>query len=190
VSGIERFKTWAFKIEKMILSRMDAKRARLSSACGKTVLGAYEEKHVKEYNALMQDPQLLDLTGSEAQSLEEEYETYRVWQTDSERLCLLLFDESGFFVGDVNAFFRSDEDETVAEVTVMVARPSERQKGHAARALLLFFELLRKVENAPSKLEARIKLHNKPSIALFSKLGFVEESVSEAFGEVTFVRQI
>jgi len=172
----------------MIVSKISAKRVRLSSPCGCTVLAPYEAEHVSEYNALLKDPQLQELTGSEPLSLEEEREMLGTWQTDPDKLCLLVFSAQGVFVGDVNAFFREEDNVCVAEVSVMIARPSERQKGHASRALALLFDLLANLEeSSPSKLEARIKLHNAASIALFRKLGFTEESVSDAFGEVTMV---
>jgi RimJ/RimL family protein N-acetyltransferase len=152
----------------------------------------YEASFVPEYNLCLKNPQLQELTGSEPLSLEEEYEMQRAWQDDESKLCLLILTEGGSFVGDVNAFFRLEEDENgkvchVAEVSVMVAREEERKKGHASRSLKLLFDLLNKMENRPTKLEARIKTHNEASIALFDKLEFKQESVSEAFGETTMV---
>ncbi len=181
-----------FFLNTMLFNKGNAKRVRVSSACGQTTLGPYEPDHVVEYNFLMKDPQLQELTGSEPLSLEEEFDMQREWHSDPEKLCLLIFSADGTFAGDVNAFFREEDEDghvvCVAEVSVMIARSSERQKGHASRALkLLFDQVLAKLEQRPVKLEARIKLHNEPSIALFRKLGFVEESVSEAFGEVTMV---
>lgn len=184
------FENYIFLLEgDMLFSKSSAKRVRLSSPCGCTVLAPYESEHVSEYNALMKDPQLQELTGSEPLSLEEEHEMLCTWQSDPDKLCLLIFSAQEAFVGDVNAFFREEDGVYVAEVSVMIARPSERQKGHASRALALLFDLLAKLDTSPAKLEARIKLHNVASIALFRKLGFTEESVSEAFGEVTMALQ-
>ncbi len=164
-----------------------------------TMLAPYSEAYVKAYNECMQDEELLDLTGSEALTLEQEFAMQKTWASDPARLCLLVLEEhSELFIGDVNLHLRTeelDEDEDkknaerllrVGELSVMICNSAARKRGHASRALTLLIQLLRE-HKVVDKLEARIKTHNAPSIALFAKLGFKEESVSEAFQETTMV---
>jgi RimJ/RimL family protein N-acetyltransferase len=108
-----------------------------------------------------------------------------MWAESPDKLCLLVGDEKEEgFIGDVNLHL---SDEQVAEVDVMICDRNARRKGHATRALKLLFQLLLESQETIKieSFEVKIKLHNAPSIALFTSIGFVEECRSEMFKEVT-----
>jgi RimJ/RimL family protein N-acetyltransferase len=93
------------------------------------LLVPYRPEHVERYHNWMLDPALLEATGSEPLSLEEEYEMQQSWRDDSEKVtfiilsrqdCVMQEENQGEFsieanlacmVGDVNLFL-SDEDES------------------------------------------------------------------------------
>lgn len=166
---------------------MRALKTRAVSLEG-TRLAPYEPSFVPAYNAAMKSPELLELTGSEPLSLEEEHSMQQRWMADEAMLCLLVLDADGNFVGDVNAHLNSDT--STAEVDIMICDPAHRRHGHARRALEMLFELLRETKSIET-LEAKIKFGNDASIGLFvNKLGFVKQSESEIFQEVTLTRAL
>lgn len=104
--------------------------------------------------------------------------------------------------GDVNLFLhqRYDDDDddddaddaarptTWGELEIMIANPQVRRRGLAHEALRLFVHYvlttsLGGVELPASRLFARVALENTPSLGLFTKLGFVQHSVSDVFQE-------
>ncbi|KAG8848955.1 hypothetical protein FRB96_000976 [Tulasnella sp. 330] len=103
-------------------------------------------------------------------------------------------------IGDVNLFFKrvgSNEEESISsqpaynevECEVMIAEPAYRGKslGFAALSILLPYATAAPPAGLgvlPTSLVARIGLENAPSIALFSRLGFVKIKVVEVFGEL------
>ncbi|KAG0257102.1 N-acetyltransferase 9 [Actinomortierella ambigua] len=122
----------------------------------------------------MQSPELLELTASEPLTLEEEYEMQRSWHVDENTM-----------VGDVNLFYNDHDDPQSAEIEIMIAEPSYRRKGVGLEALKMMmtyaFESLK-----TKRITSKISTENASSIALFTnKLGFVQISFSEIFGEVT-----
>jgi RimJ/RimL family protein N-acetyltransferase len=110
----------------------------------KCVLVPYRKEHVLRYHEFMQSPALLEATGSEALSLEEEYEMQQSWRVDEKKCTFIILQRSQLvrhppqeesdrddkfatenvpcMVGDVNLFL-SEEDvdeeggETLVETT-------------------------------------------------------------------------
>ncbi|KAJ3117619.1 N-acetyltransferase 9 [Physocladia obscura] len=153
------------------------------------------------------------MTASEPLSLAEEYEMQQSWAVDETKLTFivlspfmrpsessnnislkddLLLRIGGGMVGDVNLYFTDFEDPMGRpEIEVMIAEPSMRRKGIALEALQLLMHYA--VTNIPSihTFVAKISLKNNASRALFTKkLGFVQVSISEVFGEVTLEKKV
>jgi RimJ/RimL family protein N-acetyltransferase len=85
----------------------------------------YRHEHVLQYHAWMQDSALLEATGSEPLSLEEEYEMQQTWLSDETKCTYIVLDASQIIgdrdadfvqrnvqamVGDVNLFFSDFDD--------------------------------------------------------------------------------
>lgn len=58
----------------------------------KLILVPYEEAHVELYHAWMQDPGLLEATGSEPLSLAQEYAMQRSWAADPFKYTFIVLD--------------------------------------------------------------------------------------------------
>mmetsp|Transcript_70100 Transcript_70100/g.182538 ORF Transcript_70100/g.182538 Transcript_70100/m.182538 type:complete len:223 (+) Transcript_70100:103-771(+) len=95
---------------------------RLAGQC--CVLVSYEAEMVATYHEWMQDPEILELTGSEPLTLEAEVEMQANWRQLETNLTFIILDvarpadpalgalgEGGAMAGDVNVFFNSDHDE-------------------------------------------------------------------------------
>ncbi|KAK4688312.1 hypothetical protein P7C73_g1804, partial [Tremellales sp. Uapishka_1] len=86
-------------------------------------------------------------------------------------------------VGDVNMFLPDGPDED-GECEIMIASPSDRRSGYASEALTLFLSYaIATLPIAPTHLIARIGTKNRPSINLFSKLGFGNVKVVQVWNE-------
>eukprot|EP00933_Yihiella_yeosuensis_P028353 TRINITY_DN22163_c1_g1_i1.p1 TRINITY_DN22163_c1_g1~~TRINITY_DN22163_c1_g1_i1.p1 ORF type:complete len:224 (+),score=45.32 TRINITY_DN22163_c1_g1_i1:66-737(+) len=188
------------------------KRSRIvGSRCE---LVPYEREMVRTYHEWMQDPEILELTGSEPLSLEEEYENQLSWQDSEDKLTFIVLDRSrpgdskqfgaagvgGSLAGDVNVFFNDPEPEVdeetgdakiatdiyaAGEIEVMIADKASRRKGIAREALrLLAGFCVQKL--GTRRFVAKIKDHNAPSIALFESLGFQHLRRVEVFSEVIY----
>jgi RimJ/RimL family protein N-acetyltransferase len=95
---------------------------------GSVVLVPYRREHCEVYHHWMQDPELLELTGSEPLSLAEEVANQQSWWIDDAKLTFIVCmrdadaatnpaseDLTRGMVGDVNAFFSAvNDDETEA----------------------------------------------------------------------------
>ena len=83
---------------------------------------------------------------------------------------------------------KSERQELVAELMVMIAEPAARRRGAAAEAVELMMEWARRVLGV-SLFVAKISESNTASLALFSgALGFVESLHVPAFREVHLMR--
>ncbi|CAK7349092.1 unnamed protein product [Dovyalis caffra] len=108
----------------------------------KVILVPYMEAHVPKYHHWMQDPLLLQATGSEPLSLQDEYQMQLSWTQDPlKRTFIVLHKElihGGFvpgdphveaMVGDVNIFMNDLDDPQIAEIEIMIAEPKRRCYG-------------------------------------------------------------
>ena len=99
----------------------------------KCILVPYRQIHVDRYHEWMQSPALLEATGSEPLSLEEEYEMQESWRVDDKKCTFIVLQRSKLskepplelgerdddfvsanleaMVGDVNLFLSNEEDD-------------------------------------------------------------------------------
>jgi GNAT superfamily N-acetyltransferase len=102
--------------------------------------------------------------------------------------------ELSSMVGDVNLFPSSldeDDDDNVpsGEIDVMIGSRDARRRGLAASAVRLV-EAWASTALGIRRLTAKIKTRNAPSIALFTKLGYVETKRVEVFDEIHFEKNL
>ncbi|KAH9249476.1 hypothetical protein BASA81_012838 [Batrachochytrium salamandrivorans] len=176
------------------MTRSNARlRVRLPGGAG--FLTPYRRSHVPKYYSWMQDAQLREQTGSEEQTLEEEALNQLQWRDDPDKCTFIVTDLQNNPVGDVNLFFsKLDEDDgedggkLKAEINVMIAEKSARGKGLGSLAVWGMVWFAQQHFPQVERFEAKISLDNQPSLSMFTKrLGFVEESRSQAFSEATLV---
>eukprot|EP00258_Populus_trichocarpa_P025476 XP_024441495.1 N-acetyltransferase 9-like protein isoform X2 [Populus trichocarpa] len=116
----------------------------------KVILVPYMEAHVPKYHHWMQDPFLLQATGSELLSLQDEYQMQLSWTQDPLKRTFIVLDkemiQAGFvhgdphveaMVGDVNIFMNDVDDPQVAEIEIMIAEPKSRGKGLGKESVLM-----------------------------------------------------
>lgn len=163
----------------------------------RVVLVPYMSEHVPKYHSWMQDPALLEATGSEPLSLEQEYEMQISWTQDPNKRTFILLDKDFIegdlahgephveaMTGDVNIYMNDVDDPKVAEVEIMIAEPTSRGKGIGKESVLMMMAYA--VKNLEiHKFTAKIGDSNTASLSLFRKLGFEDTSHSEIFKEVT-----
>ncbi|CAI9286641.1 unnamed protein product [Lactuca saligna] len=163
----------------------------------KAILVAYMNQHVLKYHQWMQDPALLQATGSEPLTLEEEYQMQLTWTRDPLKQTFIILDKdlvSGQFVhgdphveamvGDVNIYMNDLEDSHLAEIEIMIAEPKSRGKGLGMESVLMMTVFA--IENHKiNTFRAKIGDSNEASLNMFRKLGFKEVSHSVIFKEVT-----
>ncbi|XAR55291.1 hypothetical protein NMG60_11035325 [Bertholletia excelsa] len=163
----------------------------------KVILVPYMREHVPKYHEWMQDPALLQATGSEPLTLDQEYEMQHSWTQDPQKKTFIILDRDlvvGEFVhenahteamvGDVNIYMNDVDDSQKAEIEIMIAEPKSRGKGLGKESVLMMMAFA--VENfAIHVFRAKIGESNEASLSLFWKLGFKEVSYSEIFKEVT-----
>jgi RimJ/RimL family protein N-acetyltransferase len=175
----------------------------------KCSLVPYTKEFVEQYHAwFVADPSLLETTGSELLTLEEEYENQESWRTDETKLTFLIVDNTlpgKPLCGDINCFFSDfekdqfidDEVESntqstgcMGEINLMIAEKQSRRKGIAQEALRLFIDYMKAQIPNFRALIAKIQTRNDPSIKLFEKMGFVEFKRVECFQEIHYVLKI
>ena len=171
----------------------------------KCQLVPYSRDLVEEYhNWFKSDPELLELTGSDILTLEEEFANQESWRTDPDKLTFLIRDTTDRstgcqspLCGDINLFLSQEEDDegcqterVVGEVNLMIARIESRRKGIAVEALTLFEEYaLQHIPNL-SVFIAKIQAHNEASINLFQKRGYKSYKDVPCFNEVHLIKDI
>jgi hypothetical protein len=102
----------------------------------RVVLVPYMAEHVPKYHQWMQDSALLEATGSEPLSLEQEYEMQLSWTQDPNKRTFIVLDKDFVkgdlahgqphveaMTGDVNIYMNDVDDPKVAEVEIMIAEP-------------------------------------------------------------------
>ncbi|KAI7728929.1 hypothetical protein M8C21_031563 [Ambrosia artemisiifolia] len=164
----------------------------------KVILIPYMTQHVLTYHQWMQDPFLLQTTGSDPLTLEEEYQMQLSWTQDPLKCTFIILDKgliSGKFnhgdphveamVGDVNVYMNDLENPQLGEIEIMIAEPKRsRGKGLGMESVLMM--LVFAIENHKiNTFRAKIGDSNEASLNMFRKLGFKEVSHSEIFKEVT-----
>ncbi|XP_071716873.1 GCN5-related N-acetyltransferase 9 isoform X3 [Rutidosis leptorrhynchoides] len=163
----------------------------------KVILVAYMKQHVLNYHQWMQDPALLEATGSDPLTLEQEYQMQLSWTQDPLKCTFIILDKDlivGNFihgnphveamVGDVNIYMNDLEDSHLAEIEIMIAEPKSRCKGLGMQTVLMM--LVFAIENHKiNTFRAKIGYSNEASLNMFRKLGFKEVSHSEIFKQVT-----
>ncbi|ANM63274.1 Acyl-CoA N-acyltransferases (NAT) superfamily protein [Arabidopsis thaliana] len=162
----------------------------------RVVLVPYMAEHVPKYHQWMQDSALLEATGSEPLSLEQEYEMQLSWTQDPNKRTFIVLDKDFVkgdlahgqphveaMTGDVNIYMNDVDDPKVAEVEIMIAEPRSRGKGLGKESVLIMMAY--GVKNLEiHKFTAKIGESNTASLSLFRKLGFEESSYSGIFKEV------
>ena len=163
----------------------------------RVILVPYRPEHIGEYHSWMKDPELLELTGSEPLTLEEEVEMQRKWANDTDKATLIILErgtpdtpgtgvQGGRMVGDVNLFLYDKDDPSEAEMSVMIARGDARRRGLARDALRAMMRY-GYTRLGVRRFVAKINQGNHASLALFQALGFAEESFSTAFRQHALV---
>ncbi|KAJ8899289.1 hypothetical protein K2173_018263 [Erythroxylum novogranatense] len=163
----------------------------------KVILVPYMEPHVPKYHQWMQDPALLQATGSEPLSIEDEYRMQLSWTQDPLKRTFIILDKDlveGDFVhgqphveamvGDVNIYLNDLDDPQMAEVEIMIAESKSRGKGFGKEAVKMMMAFAIQCTRI-RVFRAKIGESNEASLHLFHKLGFKEVSYSEIFKEVT-----
>ncbi|CAI0383824.1 unnamed protein product [Linum tenue] len=159
----------------------------------KVILVPYMEAHVPRYHEWMQDPALLQATGSDPLSLEEEYTMQLSWTRDPLKRTFIVLDKDflecvyalfAAMVGDVNIYMNDLDDPQMAEVEIMIAEPKSRGKGLGKESVLMMMAYA--IESLGIHMfRVKIGEANGSSLHLFQKLRFEQVSHSEVFKEVT-----
>eukprot|EP01031_Cornospumella_fuschlensis_P031434 gene31434-37992_t len=164
----------------------------------KVQLVPYRKKFVLRYHEWMKSPEMLELTASEPLSLDEEYEMQCTWKNDDNKCTFIVLsiqsvsspdfadNEVARMVGDVNLFLsRSDEDEIVGEVDIMIAEKDFHRTGCGREAVMLMMWYAKRKLSVTS-LFAKINESNTSSRKLFESLGFKEANYVAAFQEYEY----
>ncbi|XP_015881030.3 GCN5-related N-acetyltransferase 9 isoform X4 [Ziziphus jujuba] len=157
---------------------MEKQKMEVSLEGERVVLVPYMKEHVPKYHEWMQDPALLQATGSEPLSLDQEYQMQLSWNQDPFTM-----------VGDVNIYMNDPDDPQMAEIEIMIAEQKCRGKGLGKESVLMMMAFA--VKNLGIHIfRAKIGESNSASLNMFRKLGFEETSYSEIFQEVTLELQV
>lgn len=163
----------------------------------RVMLVPYTAAHVPKYHEWMQDPALLEATGSEPLSLDQEFQMQRSWTLDPLKQTFIILDKEMVdgkhvrgdphveaMIGDVNIYMNDLDDPQMAEIEIMIAEPKSRGKGLGKESVLMMMAFAIKNFGIHT-FRAKIGESNRASLHLFQKLGFVKSSHSEIFKEVT-----
>ena len=146
------------------------------------------------YDWFVKFPELLNLTGTEPFSLQDEIENQRITSEDPFKVVFLIKDLDGMLVGDVNCFITQDNsdeslDFVIGEINVMIAEPSARRKGLASESIKVLMEFVEKKFPEINSFIAKIDFENLSSQNLFKSLGFTEVGRSSYFKEIRFEKK-
>ncbi|KAK4285104.1 hypothetical protein QN277_001846 [Acacia crassicarpa] len=177
-------------------------KKRVSLEGEKVILVPYMEAHVPKYQQWMQDPSLLEATGSEPLTLDQEYQMQISWSQDPDKETFIVLDKDlvvGEFshgephveamVGDVNIFMNDLDNPQMAEIEIMIAEEKSRGKGLGKDTVVMMMAFA--IEKLGINIfRAKIGESNATSLNMFQKLGFVQTSYSSIFKEVTLEFQV
>ncbi|XP_054815376.1 uncharacterized protein LOC129315584 isoform X1 [Prosopis cineraria] len=129
----------AMELESGLNRTQERSKERVSLEGEKVILVPYTEAHVPKYHQWMQDPSLLEATGSEPLTLDQEYQMQLSWSQDPDKQTFIVLDKDlvvGEFthgephveamVGDVNIFMNDLDDPQMAEIEIMIAEPKRK----------------------------------------------------------------
>ncbi|KAM1010346.1 hypothetical protein ACFX2C_045837 [Malus domestica] len=176
---------------------MEREKEKVSLEGGRVILVPYMKEHVPKYHDWMKDPALLQATGSEPLTLDQEYQMQLTWTQDPNKQTFIVLDKQlvmGEFshgephveamIGDVNLYMNDLDDPHMGEIEIMIAEQKSRGKGLGKESALMMMAFA--IENLAIHIfRAKIGEQNGASLSLFRKLGFKEISRSEIFKEVT-----
>ncbi|XP_028801703.1 N-acetyltransferase 9-like protein [Neltuma alba] len=186
------------ELESSLNLTQERSKERVSLEGEKVILVRYMEAHVPKYHQWMQEPSLLEATGSEPLTLDQEYQMQLSWSQDPDKETFIVLDKDlvvGEFthgephveamVGDVNIFMNDLDNPQMAEIEIMIAEPKSRGKGLGKETVLMMMAFA--IEKLGINIfRAKIGESNAASLNMFQKLGFVQISHSSIFKEVTF----
>ncbi|XP_039765835.1 N-acetyltransferase 9 isoform X2 [Pararge aegeria] len=142
------------------------------------VLVPYRDYHVPKYHEWMKSEELQKLTASEPLTLDEEYKMQKSWRDDEDKS----------MIGDTNIFI-INKDTATAEIEIMIAEESARGKKLGSEAVIaMMFYGIKYI--GVRIYQAKISFVNEVSINMFKKLGFLEQSRSEVFQEITLEKSV
>eukprot|EP00033_Pygsuia_biforma_P001945 GCRY01002167.1.p1 GENE.GCRY01002167.1~~GCRY01002167.1.p1 ORF type:complete len:189 (-),score=33.10 GCRY01002167.1:19-585(-) len=174
--------------------------------CGENILlTPFSSHHVQKYSEWMQDKEILELTCSEPLSLEEVKDIQLEYESSENKHTFIILDKERWsskgdcaesMIGDINFFIEESDEEKSnvvlshsAEINVMIAEKPFRNRGFASETLKLAMNEAAEKWDV-SHFVAKISANNKPSIALFKKMGFSETQYSEVFDELTYEKDL
>lgn len=146
----------------------------------------YEDVHVLMYHQWLQDAHIQEMTATDPVSLDEEYKLQKEWACATDRFIKIIkAKETGRLVGDINVFFsKTDEPNAdAAEINIMIADLTDRNKGYASEALMLTMAYAAQKFNV-GHFFVKVLAKNRQALAFFRKHGFKDEGGVDAFGEV------
>ncbi|XP_034934261.1 N-acetyltransferase 9-like protein isoform X2 [Chelonus insularis] len=146
----------------------------------------------------MKSEDLRYLTGSDLLTLDSEYTMQQSWQNDDDKCTFIILDRKKFtnskddvvsMIGDTNLYFNDPKECYTAECEIMIADVNARGQRMGWEAMILMLRYGIDLLEA-TKYRAKIKLDNKESIQMFTKLQFQEVEKSSIWNEVTLERTV
>ncbi|XP_076764620.1 N-acetyltransferase 9-like protein [Xylocopa sonorina] len=154
--------------------------------------------NLSRYHEWMKSAELRYLTGSEALTLEEEFQMQQQWHQDQDKCTFIILEKSVFaetgdeieaMIGDTNLFFNELDQPNSAEIEIMIANVASRGKKRGWEAIILM--LLYGIDKLNvTKYIAKTKFDNEKSIQMLQKLKFHEIERSQIFQEYTFEKVV
>ncbi|XP_054790305.1 uncharacterized protein LOC129295772 [Prosopis cineraria] len=83
----------AMELESGLNRTQERSKERVSLEGEKVILVPYTEAHVPKYHQWMQDPSLLEATGSEPLTLDQEYQMQLSWSQDPDKQTFIVLDK-------------------------------------------------------------------------------------------------